>query len=581
MLAVGREVERYIVEAHLGEGGIANVFRVRHRTLKTLHALKVLKVGGRALCDRLVQEGQLQASIRHPNILAVTDVIQVDDSPGLLMEYVPGGALDTWLDNHRPSAQQAEEIFRGILAGVAQAHKVGLVHRDLKPGNVLVEVTERGLVPKVADFGLAKILLDEGGGSSATRSGVGMGTPAYMSPEQLRNAKGVDQRTDIFALGCILYELLCGRSPFVADDVLEVFAAIGAGRYVPPEDVVPGLPVHLQRAIRGCLLTQRERRPADCAAVLTILDGGAPRALTGAAWAVGPTAQAGSPSMVPVPTGPAVTFMLRDASVIDASGSLVELDLDETSTALAALSPSLAQIPPTKVVRPFGLWAALLVVALLVGAGLGTVALGSLGLLWQQQRQPTVAPVATVSPTPVLDPASGVSLADPGLPLASSPATSGPSAALKPSAPPVAPVSDAGRPSGSARVPSSPGQPPNPAGPGASAEPTSVASASTQASADAAVPSSPQPVAPETREAAPPPTTGTVSASGDAESVTLVAADGSMHKPGALPVGTYSVRVTFPGGVGIGGTVTVVAGKTVALTCSAEMQRCGGWTKLK
>lgn len=233
MLEIGRQIERYIVEEALGEGGMAFVFRVRHSKLGTLHALKVLKVGGPAIQERLVREGKVQASLKHANILAVTDVIDVDGAPGLLMEYVGGGSLDQWLEGRKPTTAEAESIFRGILAGVGRAHKAGLIHRDLKPGNVLMEDGDDGFVPKVADFGLAKILADTGG-KNATRSGVGMGTPAYMSPEQIRDAKNVDGRADIFALGCILYELVCGSSPFQRGDVLSIFAAIADGRYAPP-----------------------------------------------------------------------------------------------------------------------------------------------------------------------------------------------------------------------------------------------------------------------------------------------------------------------------------------------------------
>ncbi len=114
------------------------------------------------------------------------------------------------------------------MAGVARAHKHGLVHRDLKPGNVLLEDNDGVLVPKVADFGLAKILLDDSG-PSATRSGVAMGTPAYMSPEQIRDAKNVDQRTDIFALGCIFYELVAGGA-YGHADVLGRYEVVCHGR---------------------------------------------------------------------------------------------------------------------------------------------------------------------------------------------------------------------------------------------------------------------------------------------------------------------------------------------------------------
>ena len=275
MLEIGRQIERYEVEEALGEGGMAFVFKVRHLKLGTLHALKVLKVGGPAIQERLVREGKVQASLKHANILAVTDVIDVDGAPGLLMEYVGGGSLDQWLEGRRPTTAEAESIFRGILAGVGRAHKAGLIHRDLKPGNVLMEDGEDGFVPKVADFGLAKILADTGG-RNATRSGVGMGTPAYMSPEQIRDAKNVDGRADIFALGCILYELVCGSSPFQRGDVLSIFAAIADGRYVPPEEHVPGLPGHLGAAMRACLHADRERRVADCAGLLAILNGKSP-----------------------------------------------------------------------------------------------------------------------------------------------------------------------------------------------------------------------------------------------------------------------------------------------------------------
>ncbi len=285
MLEVGRQIERYTVEAELGEGGVAQVFRVRHRTLGTLHALKVLKVGGAALRDRLVREGQLQASIRHVNIVAVTDVVDVDGAPGLLMEFVAGASMDVWLRLNVPTPAQAEALFRGILAGVGRAHAAGLIHRDLKPGNILVEDGEAGLVPKVADFGLAKIVAETQSGPNATRTGMAMGTPAYMSPEQIQDTKNVDQRADIWALGCILYELLCGGSPFAGPDILSIFSAVAAGRYAAPQTVVPELPPHLATTIRACLSVDRDLRPQSCAEVAALLDGGAPRvAAIAATW---------------------------------------------------------------------------------------------------------------------------------------------------------------------------------------------------------------------------------------------------------------------------------------------------------
>lgn len=269
-LQVGDIIERYQVESLLGRGAMAEVYRVRHRTLKTAHALKVLMLASARIRERLIVEGQVQAQMRHPNVLAVTDVLDVHGAPGLLMEFVDGPSLDAFIEQTPPDAAQALHLFRGILAGVAEAHAAGLVHRDLKPANVLVATTARGLVPKVADFGLAKLLMEEEGAAAhRTRSGSAMGTPAYMAPEQIRSARHVDHRADIFSLGCILYELMSGRRPFDGDDLLGIFNAVAAGRYEPLRDV----PDAVQLAIQGALEVDRERRIPSCAVMQEVLDG--------------------------------------------------------------------------------------------------------------------------------------------------------------------------------------------------------------------------------------------------------------------------------------------------------------------
>ncbi|GDX80815.1 hypothetical protein LBMAG42_26260 [Deltaproteobacteria bacterium] len=269
MLDAGLEIDRYLVECLLGEGGMAEVYRVRHRTLGSLHALKLLRIEIPGITERLVQEGQVQAALRHPNVVAVTDVILIGGKPGLVMEYIAGPTLEQWLRNHQPTLEEAEAIFLGILAGVTRAHRIGLVHRDLKPGNVLLEETDDGFIPKVADFGLAKVLVEQGG-TFRTRSGVPMGTPAYMAPEQVRDAANVDQRADIFALGAILYELVCGVPPFDAPDALTIFSKLARGEYTPAEALVPTLPERFRRAIRGALMIEREERIADCAALRSL-----------------------------------------------------------------------------------------------------------------------------------------------------------------------------------------------------------------------------------------------------------------------------------------------------------------------
>jgi len=275
-LAAGTRIDRYVVEDVLGRGGMAVVYRVRHAKLGTSHALKVLLIPAPAIQERMLQEGRVQATLRHPNVVNVTDVIEVEGSYGLVMEYVDGPALDRhlWQQKHL-SLEEAEGIGRGIIAGVAAAHAQSMIHRDLKPANILLARGERGdLVPKVTDFGLAKILrgtsLDT---ASATRTGHTMGTPQYMAPEQIRNAKTVDERADVFSIGALLYEMVCSQPTFPGEDVYDVFTRITNGQYVHPREIVPNLPRRMEDAIIGALEPDFERRIQSAEDLLAIWTG--------------------------------------------------------------------------------------------------------------------------------------------------------------------------------------------------------------------------------------------------------------------------------------------------------------------
>ncbi|MCB9779304.1 MAG: protein kinase [Alphaproteobacteria bacterium] len=266
-LRIDEPVDRYVVEASIGDGATARVYRVRHGLLGTRHALKVLRSRSPELRERLVQEGRIQAGLGHPNVVPVTDVLDVHGHLGLLMDYVDGGALDDWLAKGRRPLDQALEVFRGILDGVSAAHRMGIVHRDLKPANVLLRTDD--LVPRVTDFGLARHLQQDDG--RKTRVGQIMGTPAYMAPEQVDSARDVTARADVFALGAILYELCCGQRAFVGDTVYQVLHKVGRGEFLPPAQHVPDLPVSVQQAILGCLVVDPERRLPSCEAVGALL----------------------------------------------------------------------------------------------------------------------------------------------------------------------------------------------------------------------------------------------------------------------------------------------------------------------
>lgn len=249
---------------------MAAVYRVRHLQLDSDHALKVLFVTSPVVRDRLLLEGKVQANLRHPNIVSVTDVLDLNNVPALVMEYVDGPSLDNWLEQHRPTLEEALWLFRGILRGVGAAHARGLVHRDLKPANVLLAPSSVGFVPKVTDFGLVKSLIVQ---ESVSHSGVALGTPEYMSPEQIRDPSQVDQRADMWALGCILFELVCGVRAYSADDRISTFEAIISGDRQDARALVPQVPAAIASTIDGLLQVDPARRLPDAEAVVRELYG--------------------------------------------------------------------------------------------------------------------------------------------------------------------------------------------------------------------------------------------------------------------------------------------------------------------
>ncbi len=264
--ASGDVVGNFVLEQKLGRGGFAVVFRGRHRILGLTHALKILtRPTSERARNRALREARIQARLGHPNVVGVRDVIERDHRVVLVMDLVEGLSLGGWLATNRPDLATAEAIFRGVLAGVAAAHALGIVHRDLKPENILLETGS--LVPRVTDFGLAR--LDDG--ESQTRTGAVMGTPAYMAPEQITDSKDVDARADMFSLGCILYELVCGERAFRGPDAGAVFEAIRDGDYPPPVGRVDHLPPRLGATIEGLLRVDRDMRIPSCAAVLEVL----------------------------------------------------------------------------------------------------------------------------------------------------------------------------------------------------------------------------------------------------------------------------------------------------------------------
>jgi serine/threonine protein kinase len=267
MLESGRTVGRYVVDAQIGQGGMAAVYRV-HDATGGRWALKVLLLRHPDVRERFCQEAEIQCRLDHPHIVRGLERIAVEEDPALVMELIEGKPLDVWLLRDEKGLQaDRDRIARQMVDAVGYAHAHGLVHRDLKPGNVLIENRTDGPFAKLTDFGLAKQVH----GLASTRTGIALGTPRYMAPEQIRDAKRVDARADIWSLGAVLFELYTGRPAFHRDALIDIYTAVTDGAYPDPAPL--GVPPAICDAIRGALQVDLDKRFPDCRALLAALGG--------------------------------------------------------------------------------------------------------------------------------------------------------------------------------------------------------------------------------------------------------------------------------------------------------------------
>jgi serine/threonine protein kinase len=209
-----------------GQGGMSLVYKARQKTLDRIVALKVLSgpwLDGEEGIKRFQKEAQLTSTLKHPNIVKTLSFgVSEAKQPYLVMEFLPGNTLAEELDRNGPlKLQDFRDIFLPVLAALEEAHRQGIVHRDVKPGNIMICRTEGALTVKLLDFGIAR--LQSTGASTRTPSsgGKSLGSPSYMSPEQCRGTSA-DCRSDIYSLSCVMYEALCGEPPFTGITSLEV-----------------------------------------------------------------------------------------------------------------------------------------------------------------------------------------------------------------------------------------------------------------------------------------------------------------------------------------------------------------------
>jgi serine/threonine protein kinase/Flp pilus assembly protein TadD len=355
----GRSLGKYQLQERLGRGGMAEVYRAYHPGLARQVAIKVLHPHLAEAPDflgRFQREAQAMARLRHPHIVQVFDYDVEGEQHYIVMEYLPGCSLKQRLDDlfsrrERMPVDEILHLFRALLDAVGYAHAQGMIHRDLKPANVMIEVKDEGkrtkdesppafvpqpspLRPVLTDFGIARIV----GGASLTLSGMTVGTPHYMSPEQGQGETG-DARSDLYSLGVVLYECLTGQVPFQGDTSVAVLLKHLHEPIPPLREARPDLPASIERVVNKALAKSPDDRYqtaaqfwADLAALL-------------------PASQASTAINIPAP-------------------SLSESDREKTAPSRTPAPASLTRPTAGRAPRPIRLGAAVVGVTLVVVAAL-------------------------------------------------------------------------------------------------------------------------------------------------------------------------------------------------------------------
>ena len=268
---VGKTVGQYAIQETLGQGGMGTVYKAEDLKLRRSVALKFLSPGAVQDAEsrsRFLQEAQAAAALDHPNICGVYQIDEYEGSWFIAMPYVEGKGLDEQIASGPQPYQKAVELARQIAEGLEEAHSQEIIHRDVKPANVIVSERSRGrLQVTIMDFGLARLA----NATRLTREGRQMGTAAYMSPEQVMGTP-VDQRTDIWSLGVVLYEMTVGQVPFPADYEQALFYGIQNEEPEPLTSLRTGVPMELERIVTKCLAKDPSERYQTCTDLLVDLN---------------------------------------------------------------------------------------------------------------------------------------------------------------------------------------------------------------------------------------------------------------------------------------------------------------------
>jgi eukaryotic-like serine/threonine-protein kinase len=271
-------VGNYDLVEKIAEGGMGTVYKGRHRLSGAIVAIKVVAAhmaGNQVLLKRFEQEYVAAKQLNHPNIVKALEFGDAGSTPYLVMEYVDGESLGKKLEREGKMAEKdAVKLIAQVAQGLHRAHKERLIHRDVKPDNILVSHDGQA---KLADLGLVKEVEAD---LNLTRTGRGLGTPHFMAPEQFKNAKNVDPRCDIYSLGATLYMMVTGEMPFRSSGPLDAYMKKIENKLIPPRELNPALTERLDWAIRRAMSADLDQRPMNCREFVEDLTGRSTRKLT-------------------------------------------------------------------------------------------------------------------------------------------------------------------------------------------------------------------------------------------------------------------------------------------------------------